>query len=267
MSSDYVLKNGELEYLDYQERQYAEVLPEALKLSANKIKFGHKFQFVNNGWLPLPYKGYAVVSMVTENPENELLKQGLLHIQDQILQQTGLISKLYPLPADSFHQTIANTLSNERFYKNVGDAGLEDQYPALIEEAFQQISLKKTAIPLPMKLIGLSIFNSAMGILGVFEDKYDYEKILSFREQFYNYHPLNQLDVKRTRPFIGHITLFYFERGFSQTDKEQLASVCNTINEHIKASDLTFLISNTQLRTYENLGAFHHRPSFPTFSF
>ena len=267
MASNYSLTNGEFGYADYQKRQYEEVQPEALLKRATQVKFGNKFQFIENSWQPIPYRGYAIVSMVKHNPGNELLVNNLVNLQEQLLESTGLQEKLFPLPASSFHQTVANTLSSDRFNQHILQANLEAQYPSIIEKSFEQIELGKSPKPLCMKLIGLSIFHSAMGILGVFEEPEDFDTILNFREQIYSNPTLNELDIRRTRPFVGHLTLFYFERNITPSEANLIAEKCIDFNQSISASDWSFLISNTQLRTYPHLASFEFHPGFPTFSF
>ena len=91
-----------------------------------------------------------------------------------------------------------------------------------------------------MKLIGLSIFHTAIGILGVIESEEEYLQITSFRSQFYNDPALAAMDVRMTRPFIGHITLAYIERELGSDDKKKLAAVVNDINENLSRTHVIF---------------------------
>jgi len=169
------------------------------------------------------------------------------------------------LPPDSFHQTIANTLSADRFKQHILYAGLEAAYPGLVEQAFDQIASSGGAEPLPMKMVGLSIFGTAIGMLGIFEDEEAYERVTSFRAGFYANQELAALDVRMTRPFIGHITLAYIEHSLNKNQKDQLAIVVGEINEALHSEKLLFNIANAGLRRYHHLAEFIKRDDYPDF--
>lgn len=257
----------ELDYQDYQQRQFAEIEQDRLLQRAEKIHFGNKFRYHNGGWEMISYPGYAVLSMVNDNPGNENLVSQLIDLQDKIINQTQLSTKTYPLPAASFHQTIANTLSDDRYYNHIIKAGLADQYPEIINKAIENITSPTEKESIVMRLIGLSLFGSALGILGVFKKEADFQRIISFRNQFYNNQQLNTIGVKRTRPFIGHITLLYFGEDITSEDGRNIAMTCNELNENIKNQDLNFNIHHTQLYQYDNLAHFNSKPDFPSYSF
>jgi len=115
-------------------------------------------------------------------------------------------------------------------------------------------------------MAGLSIFGTAIGILGVFENADDYNRILSFRTNFYNDEQLAQLDVKMTRPFIGHITLTYIEQNLNKNQKDHLADVINELNETLTEEENYFYISCTGLRSYHHLAEFIKKDNYPVHS-
>jgi hypothetical protein len=168
------------------------------------------------------------------------------------------------LSVESFHQTVANTVSADRFEKNIAAAGLEDQYPQIIEQAFNAIHLPDFSEPVKMKMVGLSIFGTAIGLLGIFENKTDYERIANFRKDFYLNDRLAQLDVKMTRPFIGHITLTYIEHPLSEEEKQQLSNTILALNGQLTKEENYFYLSNTTLRQYNNLGTFYTQNNYPS---
>jgi hypothetical protein len=118
-----------------------------------------------------------------------------------------------------------------------------------------------------MKLIGLSIFNTAIGVLGVIESESEYQKIISFRSQFYSDPQLISIDVRMTRPFIGHITIAYIEQELDVLEKTKLATVVNVMNERLNHAAYYFQISSTELRRYHHLAEFKKEPYYPTFNF
>jgi hypothetical protein len=227
---------------------------------------GDRREVASNGaeWAPQPYPGFAVVSMVDENPGNTPLPDALKAIQVELLEQCPWEGCLYPLPASSFHQTVANTLSEERFLQYIVRAGLEPVYPDLIAMVFEKMPVRP-ASTLPMRLIGLSIFGTALGILGVFDNEADYCRILDFRSAFYADPGLQALDIRMTRPFIGHITLAYIEADLNTRQREELAAAVHRINRSLGNSLPAFNLSLAGLRRYHHLSAFLREVDYPQY--
>ncbi|GAB3221111.1 hypothetical protein [Spirosoma arcticum] len=257
----------ELDFATYQERQVRETTPEQLAYRARQLRQSGKFAYEDGNWHGLSYEGYAVVSMVDTNPSNADLSDRLQNMQHQLVSCFDLPETCFLLPPDSFHQTVANTLSDDRFRENVVANGLEEQYPSLIQTAFDQISTTTEPEPIRMRLVGLSLFSGAIGILGIFDQQADYERILHFREQFYADENLARLTVRRTRPFIGHITLAYLEADLTDDEKHRLVSTCVAVNQSLAEQPLFFTISTTELRKYPHLADFQTKPGYPVYSF
>ena len=118
-----------------------------------------------------------------------------------------------------------------------------------------------------MRLVGLSVFGTAIGVLGTFENDADYSRIVDFRSSFYEDQQLTSVDVKMTRPFIGHITLAYAEKKLNKNQREHLANTINEINTQVFSKRRYFLIPNTGLRRYEHLAEFKNAPEYPVYQF
>jgi 2'-5' RNA ligase len=214
----------------------------------------------------LEYEGFAVVSMPNENEGNEALLVRLNEIQTELHYNLPPAYAFYMLPPESFHQTVANTLSADRFKEHILNAGLEESYPDIVARAFEQIEADENILPIRMKMAGLSIFGTAIGMLGIFENEDDYNRIIRFRSGFYANPALARLDVKMTRPFIGHITLAYIEHSLNKNQKEHLAEAINEINDVLHTEDNYFYISHTGLRRYHHLAEFIKQDNYPNYS-
>lgn len=260
-------KVSELNFETYHARQRHEVTPQGLRARATNIRATDKFRSHHGIWEKLPYPGYAVVSMLNDSSENESLTGELENLQKLLAAKLNDANKYYLLPADSFHQTIANTLSGERFKKHVIARGIENQFPGIIAQAFEKIQLNRSEGPVEMKLAGVGIFGSALGILGTFSRKEDFETIIRFREQFYSNPDLNRIDIRRTRPFIGHVTLMYVDGDFNEEEKFQLGEICAYVNKTLESRSLIFKITKAELRSYQDLSAFERQPHYPVYSF
>lgn len=256
----------DLDHAEYNRRQWFEVSPSRIEACAQEVRPSHRFTYQSGNWIPQEYEGFAVVSMVDDTPINSYLSFQLEDLQDELITNLDLRS-YYLLPKSSFHQTIANTLSDERFKQFVYGRGLESDFPSWVSRAYQNISISASPSAIRMKLIGLSIFHTAIGILGIIESEDEYSRITSFRSQFYDDAQLKSVDVRMTRPFIGHITLAYIEAEVNVEEKVKLADVVNRINEKIRQTSYYFLISRAELRRYHHLAEFKKHSSYPTFNF
>lgn len=256
----------DLAFEDYTDHQRAELSQERLLERAMSLRPSPSYRRNGRGWVPQSYPGFAVVSMVAENPGNENLPGILKAIQAHLLEQCPWEDLIYLLPAESFHQTIANTLSEERFMQHILRPGLEPVYPSLVAEAFARIPGRGAGF-LEMRLIGLGIFGTALGMLGVFEDEPDYRRILEFRSGLYEDPRLAALDVRRTRPFIGHVTLAYLGADLTAGQREELAASVHVINRHLETAPPLFRLSLTGLRRYHHLSAFVREDGYPHYQF
>ncbi len=258
---------AELDYGTYQERQLRETTFAQLAYRATQLRAAGKFAYENGQWNGLSYEGYAVVSMASTNPGNNDLSQRLQGIQTQIGACFEQPETCFLLPPASFHQTVANTLSDDRFRENIVANQLESHYPALIQQAFDEVLPTTQTEPIRMRLVGLSLFSGAIGILGTFDKEADFQRILHFREQFYADKDLMKLTIRRTRPFIGHITLAYLETRLSNAERDDLVAVCVRINRELMKQPLFFTVSTTELRSYPHLADFQTKPGYPVYSF
>lgn len=255
----------DLPFGEYTQRQSEEIMPGKILERALEARPSGNFHYNGHRWVPQPYPGFAIISMVDTNPGNELLPFQLSALQEELRGSLYPANAYYILPPASFHQTVANTLSGERFRKNIRNRGLEADYPRLVEKAFAAMPAPASATPVRMQLIGLSIFGTSLGLLGVFEKESDYDRLIRFRSQFYEDSGLSGLDIRMTRSFIGHITLAYIEQELDKMQREHLAAVVNAMNEAIARKKYNFFLSNTGLRRYEHLAEFRKESSYPEY--
>ena len=257
----------ELSFTAYQERQFHEISPAGIAARAQAIHPGGKFSFHAGQWRPEPYVGHALVTMVEGDPANRPLAAQLWSIQNELSYSFADPTTLYLLPEKSFHQTIANTLSAERHHRMVVDRGLDGDFPALVTGAFSDIPEPIHPKPVVMRMVGLSLFSTAIGLLGVFEGEEDLQRVHAFRDHFYGNESIGRLGIRRTRPFIGHITLAYVEGGLDSGDRSRLVDAVCALNRILASQDLRFHLSGVELRSYTHLAEFRPLPGLPTARF
>jgi hypothetical protein len=272
----------DLSFDEYTARQYRELVPDRLMERAMAVRPSGNYRYDGDKWEPQSYPGFAIISMADENPGNESMVTVLKAVATGLTERCPWEGSIYLLPADSYHQTVANTLSEKRFLDHVVHPDLEGEYPGMVERAFEKVGRApksegrqrpdgepgaKGAGPIAMKMIGLSIFGTALGVLGVFDHAADYQRILHFRSGFYSDRGLAALDVRMTRPFIGHITLAYIETDLTGEQRQQLAAAVHALNDQLKEVEPIFNISSTGLRRYDNLSVFRRKDGFPRYHF
>jgi len=261
------LKSMDLSFLDYTQRQLSEISPEGLHRGLSQLEVSGHFHFSNQTWTSNSYEGFAIISMVTDNPGNQSLMDQIIQIRNQIESAFIKEGSFYSLPVSSYHQTLANTLSAEKFQTRIGIPGKEKDYTEIIRNSFHKIRSYHENEPIRMSMVGLSLFKNAIGLLGIFKKEEDYKRILNFREKFYGFQPLQEYGVQMTRPFIGHITLGYFEKQLLEVEKENLNQVLLKINQELFKSPPFFFISQTSLRRYHSLSEFYREDFFPVHQF
>lgn len=257
----------DLRYRAYQQHQLAEIDEGQLNKAANKTEAAGKFIHNQQVWSPAPYNGYAVLAMLDINPGNEDLSHFLTGLQQEMKYDLQPLNGFYMLPSSSFHQTIANTLSAERYKTNILQAGLDQLYPGIVRNAFNNISFVRRQNPVSMRMAGLAIMGNAIAMLGTFDYETDYTRILNFRSGFYEDAQLANLGVRLTRPFIGHITLAYIEQKLNKNQKKHLANTLTELNTVIGAQKRYFIISNAGLYRYDNLSEFIGQENYPVYQF
>ena len=257
----------DLNYIDYHYKQWKELTYEQQVFRANNTKLAGNFSFEDNQWTAQPYYGFGMISLLNHQEKNYILSQLLFETQLQLMslleEKTGpeIHEKIYLLPEDSFHQTIANALSNLRYDQHITDQNLTDSYPSIIHESLQQYKSVFDNKTIRMKMIGLGIFGNALGVLGVFNDPYEYNSIVNFRNHFYQHKQIKNLGIQQTRPFIGHITLAYLESDLSLVEKKALVETTTIINEVWQNEKNIFYIDQTCLTSFSNMASFKVTPN------
>lgn len=254
-------------YAEYQSRQRFAIGVDNIYKQSDLLRNSGQFIFDGENWVRNSYNGFAIVSMVRDNPSNQELMEVLRTVSDVLDQQLNQNETYYILPEESYHQTIANTLSEQRYFENIVDKGRFFEFPGIVRDAFRKIQLDERSIPMKMNMIGLNVFGTCIALLGEFMLEDDFNSVINFREQFYNDPKLGSLDVKWTRPFVGHITLAYLGREISAKERLLLANTINDINSSIDFSQAVFNIDKTELRSYSDLSCFNSRPGYPEYHF
>lgn len=255
----------ELDYIEYQNRQYEEISYQGLVSRAERLGIGRRAKWQDGRWAPLPYPGYALQAMLGFSSNREALCLDLQELQQRVTRLVERPGALYPLPPASFHQTVANTFSGERRQHCLLDTGLDESFPALIGGHLSDWKATEKESPVVMRLIGIGLFRTALGLLGIFEDPTHFRRVTAFRDRVYGDRELSAIGLKRTRPFIGHVTLAYLEDHLDGREKLSLVEGIDLINQSLRQRRLYFEMPKAELRRYDNLSDFQAVSGYPSF--
>jgi 2'-5' RNA ligase len=253
--------NLDFSYEEYQERQLLELTNKKIVEKALALKKANLFVHQKNDWEAKSYEGFGMITMLSDSEQNKNLCSTLISLQKELLINTGSDNILYNLPPESFHQTIANILSNHRYQQQLIDQKLLEDFTSIIDAACNNLSQIK-AEPIKMRMQGITFFNNAIGILGIFDKVSDYKRITDFRASFYGHAILEQVEVKMIRPFIGHITLAYIESDMSAGEKITLSECVIKLNSEIEKAHLLFTMPSTTLTYFMHLNNFSKKAHF-----
>ena len=256
----------ELFFDAYQQRQWHEVSARGLAARAQKLAPAGKFRREGNAWVPTPYQGHAVLAVLNSTRDNDEAVRILSDTQEALVAGFNRVEKLFPLPPASFHQTIANTLSDENYHREVVQKGLADVYPARVATVLSDIKSGSGEVPV-MRMVGISLFGTALGVLGVFHEKSAFDRVLALRDEFYTHLDIAALGIRRTRPFIGHITLGYIESVLDEAERFRLVEVVSDLNRALAEQNVLFSMPLAELRAYDHLAEFRPLPHLPNHRF
>ena len=257
----------ELEYTDYEARQRYEITEAGMRERMPKLGIGGRAKWIDGAWQAQPYPGYAFQAMVKPYAENTDTYPRLTQIRDELCEPFSADAEpaLFPLPEDSFHQTVVSTFSSSRLETHVISKGIEKQFPEILGKYLAQSHEEPDMAPVKMRLIGVSLFRTAIGILGTFDDEAEFQRVVAIRDAAYENEALNEIGLTRTRPFIGHATLAYLERPLLDREKETLIERILKINEAIAADPFFFYMPEARLHRYDTLAEFIPDAFYPAF--
>lgn len=251
---------AELDYAEHERRQREQCSAGALEAAALRLRAGGSARWTGAEWQPRAYPGFAFQAMADADERNRETIARLSAIGDALVGTVPAPGKLYPLPEDSFHQTIVNLFSAERLQKHIIEPGRMQTFPALLAEHLREAEGAASADTVRMDLIGVSLFRTALGALGVFRDARHYERIVGLRNRVYGQPALRKLGLRRTRPFIGHVTLAYIEADITSSERRALIEEVFNRNAAMECAPLPFYMPAAVLHDYQHLSAYALHP-------
>jgi len=255
---------SEIPYADYVVHQLERASSEGVRADIARIRPSGHFRHREHRWSVAPYRGYAFVSMLSASPDNEVAVNLLASQRHELATFAPGRPAVCPLASESFHQTFANTLSGERLPDALSQLEVAEQdFQHALATALRDLPPLDTDAPLVMRLVGISVFGSSLGALSVFDDPDAHARVLRFRDLIYSHPALVRFGVRRTRPFIGHVTLGYFDRPLDAEEREPFAALLDQLNRAYAAAPVTVTFARAEARLFHDLSAFKVVPDMP----
>lgn len=251
---------AELSHAEHDARQRQQCSQAVLELNAGKLRPGQTARWDHPQWSPLPYPGFAFQAMASADARNDQCIDQLEQLRDELVALADAPGRFYPLPSASFHQTVINTFSGDRLEQHLAQRGLLQAFPSRLHAALSGHGDRAESDTVQMSLIGLSLFRTAIGALGIFHNADHYARVMRVRAQAYDHPALKDLGLQRTRPFIGHVTLMYLEAVPSQRERCWLIDALSACNQRLSSEPLPYYMPLASLCEYQDLSAFAAHP-------
>jgi hypothetical protein len=245
-------------------------LPEAYHSQVQYIQPSPKYQADANGVIqPANFPGYTIISPPwIDDSNNHDFYQHLESYQQRVLEQLapGLV---IPVPAKSFHFTLADLIWASAYRDAIESSGFEQRLQTRVSESFQKalssIQLEK---PIYWQVIGVFLRTRAIGVCLVPKDEDSYNRVVELRRVLYQNPDLIALGIEQQYNFTAHITLGYFGEPAATIDRSQLGHQLVHLNEWwLEAGAQEIWVHRADLRKFEDMTHYDRELNWPTISF
>ena len=252
-------------YQEYINRVARLTLPSACAIQLQSIQQSPKFI----DGKPASFPGYSVITpLAGEDTANQDFYKQVETLQQQLSQQLGA-EFFIPLPATSFHFTLADLIWDES-YRQAAKANddFEQQLQHQVAASFQQYRESSSSKPQAWQLWGVVTRPRAIMACLVPKDQESYQSVVKLRRALYQNAGLIGLGIEQQYDLTAHITLGYFDRVPSGLNRDRLCIVLSQINDRLIESELPeFTVSQAQLRKFENMFDYNRESDWAVVNF
>jgi hypothetical protein len=245
-------------------------LPEAYRSQVQHIQESYKFQPSSGSRKAVPFPGYTIITpSAAEDADNSTFYATLAAYQQELLQLPLGKDLIVPVPAVSFHLTLADLIWDSA-YRDASEKNpdFEQQLHSCIAETFQQYqqSLTQESHGISWQTLGLIVMPRAIGVCLVPKDERCYEQIIKFRRTVYQNPKLIALGIEQHYHFTAHVTLGYFGDVTPELDRTNLGNLLTELNQ--KWLDMPeILIRRVELRKFDDMTRYYRQTDWPSLEF
>jgi 2'-5' RNA ligase len=155
---------------------------------------------------PEPYPGYTVIAKPF--PIDQANQQELERVQKSLFKS---VSGFVPSPPDSFHLTVAELLSGQTFTALMKQPEWDAAFAGRVNDLLDRRAVQDSDMTIRGIIAGIGAFPGVVVAIVDFDSEIEYGRIIELRNTIYGDRALMSSSVKRSYPFLGHITLGYLE--------------------------------------------------------
>lgn len=278
-------------YQVYVNRLAGMISGDAYYSQAQNIQSSSKYELTGSGrWQAVNFPGYTVMTPTWQDAPAHTNQAVYQRLQDY---QTRLVEAfppnlLIPVPAESFHITIADLIWDDAYRHASQDANFAAQIQERITDSFLKSQTLRSAEPVEWQILGLILMPRAIAVGLVPKNEASYNRICSLRRQIYQNPELVALGIEQQYHFTAHITLGYFadvegakaawsENGAAGTGEEeksspfaaQMSQILSQFNDEWLNPDNPAVMTINQARLYQfdSMTQYHHPSDWPSFAF
>ena len=201
------------------------------------------------------FPGLSIVSPPgPESRQWQNFYRPLLRLRDQLLQELSGLH--HPVPDQSLHLTGADLIAGPN-YDNIGPQRAE--FDATLSERIEFLWASQVPVsaPLRWRVHGIAFFQHALVCLLDPVDERDYEPLIRFRNAIYADSKLAELGVQKTKPFMAHITLAYYQEIPNEEARQAWVGYAQNYQDAIRTLPTSFIIDHLDVRRFEDMTAYH----------
>ncbi|MBI4785083.1 MAG: DUF1868 domain-containing protein [Oscillatoriophycideae cyanobacterium NC_groundwater_1537_Pr4_S-0.65um_50_18] len=258
-------------YQVYVNRVVRATLPETFQSQVQYIQPSPKFEQQPDGTIqPAPFPGYTVITPPwVDDRQNGAVYTHLQQYQQQILDKLEP-NLLIPVPADSFHFTLADLIWASAFNHACEDPTFETQlHDRVADSFFKSESSVQGEKPIYWQIIGLFLRTRALGVCLVPREQDSYDRVIQLRRTLYQNSDLIALGVEQQYNFTAHITLGYFGEAATSADSDRLSQALIELNNQWLESDEMHDVGlhRAELRKFDDMTRYYREPNWATLDF
>lgn len=263
---------------------------------AQNIQSSSKYQRIESGqWQAASFPGVTVMTPTQRDTTaiaNQIVYQRLQDYQARLVSALPP-DLLIPVPAESFHVTIADLIWDDAYRHVSQEADFTARLQTYLTDCFIKSHAVQSAEPVEWQIFGLILMPRAIAVGLVPKNEASYNRICTLRRQIYQNPDLVALGIEQQYHFTAHVTLGYFgdvdgakaheterqssdatDSTASEADKTkffavQMSQILSPFNEEwLNYDDPAVLsIERAQLYQFDDMTRYHHPADWPSFTF
>ena len=258
-------------YQTYLNRVARMTLPEAYASQVQYLKESPKFLTNSEGKTqPVSFPGYTLMTPPQEkDSENLAFYSKLKSYQQEICDLPAVSDFMIPLPASSFHMTLADLIWNDAYHDaEKNNPNFETELRSCFNDIFQQYQNSVSSKNCPKwQMLGLIIMPRALAICLTPSDKESYEQIISLRRTVYQNPKLVALGIEQQYHFTAHVTLGYFGKISPDLDRDNFAKMLSELNQKWIQDLPKLTLYSAELRKFDDMTSYHRQSDWSVLQF